>query len=64
MKVVGDREVCVGTGMCFVTAPNVFDQDNGGLVVVLAEDVPAAEADAARRAVSLCPSGALRILAD
>jgi hypothetical protein len=35
-----------------------------GLVVVLVEDVPAAEADAARRAVSLCPSGALRILAD
>jgi ferredoxin len=64
MKIVGDRDVCVGAGMCLVTAPAVFDQGDDALVIVLHEDVPAADAEATRRAVSLCPSGALRILAD
>ena len=45
------------------TAPDVFDQGDDGLVIALLDDVPSTEAEATRRAVSLCPSGALRILA-
>ena len=63
MRIEGDRDVCVGAGMCMVTAPDVFDQGDDGLVIVLLDDVPSTEAEATRRAVSLCPSGALRILA-
>jgi ferredoxin len=49
--------------MCLLTAPAVFDQDDDeGLVVLLAADVPPEEADAARRAIELCPSGALRLV--
>ena len=65
MKVIADREVCIGAGMCVMTVPAVFDQDDDGLVVLLVEDpkeVDPKEVDAAvRRAVQLCPSGALSL---
>jgi ferredoxin len=62
MRVAADRDVCIGSGMCLVTAPAVFDQDDEGIVALLTEDVGPAEADMARRAVAQCPSGALRLV--
>ncbi|MGA8116573.1 MAG: (4Fe-4S)-binding protein [Actinocatenispora sp.] len=64
MKVTADRDVCIGAGMCLVTAPAVFDQDDDGIVTPLVEEVGADDAEPARRAVELCPSGALRVLED
>ena len=56
-----DPDVCVGAGLCTVTAPRVFDQDLGGVVVVL-DPVPAGEdLQAARTAASMCPSGAISL---
>jgi ferredoxin len=61
MGVEGDQRVCIGAGMCALTAPGVFDQDENGLVVVLTE-APSGEAwDKALRAARLCPSGAVRV---
>ena len=60
MKIEADRDVCIGAGMCVMSAPEVFDQDDDGLVVVLEVEVPDAHAAAATRAVAGCPSGALR----
>jgi ferredoxin len=62
MKVTADRDVCIGSGNCVLTAPRVFDQDDDeGLVVVLTtSEVDPADADAVRDAVAHCPSGALR----
>lgn len=60
MHVLADRKVCVGGGMCVMAAPGVFDQDENGIVLVLEENPP--DSDAVRRAGSLCPSGALRII--
>ncbi|PXY27505.1 ferredoxin [Prauserella muralis] len=55
-----DPEVCIAAGMCALTAPAVFDQnDDDGTVVVLDGTPQGADADAAREAVELCPSGAL-----
>ena len=62
MRVIVDKELCIGAGQCVVTAPDVFDQDDDGIVVLLVEDVPPAEQDNARKAVQLCPSGALSIV--
>ncbi len=59
MKIAADRNVCIGAGMCVVTAPDVFDQDDDGLVVLLTEET---DDPAAREAVGLCPSGALRLI--
>jgi ferredoxin len=55
-----DRDVCIGAGMCVMNAPEVFDQDDEGIVVVLEPQVPTEHAVAAARAVASCPSGALR----
>ncbi|MEU6050214.1 (4Fe-4S)-binding protein [Streptomyces xanthochromogenes] len=61
MRVSADREVCVGAGLCALTAPAVFDQGDDGLVDVLTPDPDRAQQPAARQAVNLCPSGAVSI---
>jgi ferredoxin len=59
VHVHADRDVCIGAGMCVLTAGAVFDQDDDGIVVLLDEH-PADEA-AVRDAVANCPSGALSL---
>ncbi|CAN3983678.1 ferredoxin [Kitasatospora purpeofusca] len=57
---------CVGAGQCVLSAPEVFDQDNDGIVVLLREDLDGlgrADREGVEEAVRLCPSGALRLLA-
>ncbi|SHJ68932.1 ferredoxin [Nocardiopsis flavescens] len=54
-----DTDVCAGAGQCVRAAPELFDQDDGGLVVLLAADVPQASLPRALDAVDLCPSGAI-----
>ena len=64
MRVLADREICIGAGMCVMTADAVFDQDDDGIVVLLAGEgttVPADLEKDVRTAVGLCPSGALQI---
>jgi ferredoxin len=63
MRIAADRDLCIGAGNCVVRAPAVFDQDaDDGLVELLLEEPDGSDAAAARDAVGLCPSGALRIL--
>ena len=59
VHVRADRDVCIGAGLCVLTAGAVFDQDDDGIVVVL-EETPE-DVDAVRQAVTNCPSGALSI---
>jgi ferredoxin len=61
VKVHADRDVCIQAGNCVMVADTLFDQDDDGIVVVLADDVPDVEEDKAREAVRLCPSQALTI---
>ncbi len=62
MRVTADRDVCVGAGLCALTAPGIFDQDEDGLVAVLKNDPEgAAERSAARQAGNICPSGAVQV---
>lgn len=61
MKIAADRDTCIGAGLCVVTAPDLFDQDDDGLVVLLVDETDEATA---REAVSLCPSAALRLIKD
>ena len=63
MRVSADRDVCIGSGNCVLTAPAVFDQDDDeGLVVLLTSDVEGPVAGPVRAAVARCPSGALRLI--
>ncbi|HLU97720.1 (4Fe-4S)-binding protein [Nonomuraea sp. NPDC049649] len=61
MKIEADTTVCIGAGMCALTVPEVFDQnEEDGIVVLLQSEPPAEMEEAVRRAVKLCPSGALK----
>jgi ferredoxin len=61
VKVIADRDVCISAGNCVMVADAVFDQDDDGIVMVRADEVPQEEEEHARDAVKLCPSGALRL---
>jgi len=62
VRVTADADVCIGAGVCVMSTEVVFDQDDDGIVVVLTDDVPDAEQDNVRKAVDLCPSGALKLM--
>lgn len=64
MRVAGDREICMGAGVCVMTAEATFDQDDDGIVVLASERVSAGEAKVVRNAIRMCPSGALSIVSD
>lgn len=60
MRLSVDRERCCGSGMCVLTGPELFDQDEDGLVVLLdANPVTARRQRAARQAIELCPCAAI-----
>ncbi|MEV7864763.1 ferredoxin [Streptomyces sp. NPDC088124] len=64
LRIVADRERCVGAGQCVLTAPELFDQsEEDGTVVVLADEVGEDDLDKVREAVHICPSGALALKA-
>ncbi|MDT0309126.1 ferredoxin [Streptomyces sp. DSM 44917] len=56
-------ERCLSAGMCALTAPGVFDQDEEiGAVVLLEADPPPERHDLVRRAADSCPNGAITVL--
>ena len=60
LKVIVDRDKCVGSGECVFTAPDIFDQDEDDGIVVLITDTPEeALWDAARQAARQCPANAI-----
>lgn len=62
MRVVADKDRCIGSGMCALTAPDVFDQDpDEATVIVLDESPPEARREAVVQAVDRCPADVLRL---
>ncbi len=61
MKIVADTDVCIGSGNCVLTDPDVFDQDDDGLVELLDPEPDAAHRESVEIAVRRCPSGALSL---
>jgi ferredoxin len=65
LRIISDKNVCIGSGQCVLVAPELFDQDEAdGSVITRAEQPPADSLDEAREAVALCPSGALSFVED
>ncbi|WP_040782898.1 ferredoxin [Nocardia pneumoniae] len=60
MRIVADRERCIGSGMCALIASEVFDQEDDGRVR-LVDPEPQRSHAAVREAVEACPSGALAL---
>ena len=61
MRIIADKDVCIGSGNCVFAAPEVFDQGDDGLVDVLEPVVAAGHEKVARDAVRRCPSGAISL---
>jgi ferredoxin len=64
VRIEADRTRCLAIGNCALTAPEVFDQDDDGTVLVLDPAPPAAEHERVRAAAELCPAAAIRLRGD
>ncbi|KIZ14597.1 ferredoxin [Streptomyces natalensis] len=63
MKLSVDRERCCGAGMCALTAPEVFDQDDeDGRVLLRDPQPPHRHHAAAREAAAICPAAAITVI--
>jgi len=60
-KVHVDGDLCIGAGQCVLVAPQIFDQDDRGLVILLDATPPPPLHEAARKAAKLCPARAITI---
>ncbi|MFJ9888875.1 ferredoxin [Streptomyces sp. NPDC091287] len=65
MGVQVDKERCVGAGMCALTAPGVFTQDDDGFSEMLpGRTAGAGDHPLVREAVRACPVGAVSLTDD
>ncbi len=61
MKVLVDRDRCVGSGSCEALAPDVFEVDDEGVLTVLREQPAEGELADVRDALTACPTRALTL---
>ena len=61
MKVRVDFAKCTGLGICESMAPNIFEVDDDGRLLLLKDDVTDDELQSVEEAVTGCPTEALRI---
>jgi len=62
MKVELEADKCVASGQCVVAAMDVFDQDDDGIAILLAEEVGDDQLDEVKEAVAVCPAAAIRLV--
>jgi ferredoxin len=62
MRIDADRDLCIGSGNCVLTAEDVFDQDDSAIVVLLTETPTPAQDGRVRDAIARCPSRALSMV--
>ncbi|WP_102141965.1 ferredoxin [Mycobacterium hubeiense] len=62
MKVTIDAAKCMGHGMCYSLAPNVFTDDDHGYGQVVADgEVSPLDVEAARNGAANCPEAAISV---
>jgi ferredoxin len=61
MGIAVQTDSCVGAGQCALVAPDVFDQDDDGIVMLLDANPEGADLEAATKAVRLCPARAISL---
>ena len=64
VKVIVDRDLCQGHGVCESEAPAVFKVSKNGVLEIIDEAPPAALRAQVEAAVTFCPTQALRIEED
>jgi ferredoxin len=61
VQVAVDESLCVGTGQCEMTLPDVFTVGDEGVVTMDREAATSADPALLRRAVRNCPTSALTL---
>jgi len=61
MKVVVDFKKCTGLGICESMAPEFFEVNDDGALVLVKDDITDDEFQSVEEAVAGCPTEALRI---
>jgi sterol 14-demethylase len=64
MRIVVDRDLCQGHGVCENEAPDVFEVSKDAVLTVRQASPPASERQAVEAAVKYCPTHALTIVED
>ncbi|MEV0681200.1 ferredoxin [Actinosynnema sp. NPDC050436] len=62
MRIEVDPDRCAASGMCALTDPDVFDQDEVDGTVVLLDPTAVGHEREAREAAHLCPAGAITVI--
>ena len=61
MRITADSTRCVGAGQCVLSAPDVFDQDDDALVVLVDGSPGDDDLELVRDAVDRCPAQAITL---
>lgn len=61
MKISVDRARCTGLGICEAYAPDLFEVNDDGDLVIAIETVSRELVDAVQQAIASCPTEALRL---
>ena len=61
MKITVDRSRCTGLGICESLAPDVFEVDESGDLVLLTEEITDDLLSGVEEAIAGCPTEALRL---
>jgi ferredoxin len=64
VRVVVDRDLCQGHGVCESEAPEIFSVSKDGVLTILADSVPEQSRAAVELAISYCPTHALHLEED
>ena len=59
MKLVVDVDNCIASGACVLECPEVFDQDEDGLVTLKTEEPAEQYHEAVRSAAAACPAAVI-----
>ncbi|MEU5088848.1 ferredoxin [Streptomyces sp. NPDC021356] len=62
MRVEVDQPKCVASGQCVLMAPEVFDQDDDGIVRLLSSTPEPVHEEEVRESAAVCPAAAIRLL--
>jgi ferredoxin len=61
MLVEINADKCIGSGACVIACPEVFAQDEGGVVILLEASPPPEVQDGVREAVRACPAEVITV---
>jgi ferredoxin len=61
MHVTADRDRCMASGSCVLECPDVFAQDDEGLVVVLTPEPDESLRETVQSAADVCPTSCIEV---